>query len=89
MGDIEDQTKERLQQELEELGRKRGELEAQTVETQAKERVLQEALDYMDLAGRIVETIGEPMLVLDKDLRVVWTIPSFYQTFQVTPEETL
>ncbi len=80
--------KERLQQELGELGRKRGELETQRVETQAKERVVREALDYMDLAGMIVEAIGEPMLVLDKDLRVVWAIPSFYQTFQVTPEET-
>lgn len=83
-----DKTKEKLQLELDELGRKREELETQKVETQAKERVLREALDYIDLAGRIVETIGEPMVVLDKDLRVVLAIPSFYQTFQATPEET-
>lgn len=89
LGEIEDETKERLQQELEELQRKRVDLEAQRVETQAKEKLLRETLDYMDLAGRIVETIREPMLVLDKDLRVVWAIPSFYQTFDMQPEETL
>jgi signal transduction histidine kinase/class 3 adenylate cyclase len=88
LGEIEDKTKEKLQQELEELGRKRGELEAKKAETLAREKVLREALDYIDLAGRIVDTIGEPMVVLDKDLRVVWAIPSFYQTFKVTPEET-
>lgn len=88
LGKIEDKTKEKLQLELDELGRKRGEVDTQKVQTQGKERVLREALDYIDLAGRIVETIGEPMVVLDKDLRVVLAIPSFYQTFKATPGKT-
>jgi len=41
----------------------------------------------VDLNG-IVATIREPLLLLDADLRVKIANRSFYQTFQVTPEET-
>jgi len=37
----------------------------------------------------IVETIREPLLVLDRDLRVVTASRSFYEFFKVKPEETL
>lgn len=40
-------------------------------------------------ADRIVETIHEPLLVLDEDLRVRRANPSFLRTFQVTEEETV
>jgi PAS domain S-box-containing protein len=40
------------------------------------------------LAGDIIATIREPMLVLDEDLRVVLANRSFYKTFKVKPEET-
>jgi len=39
------------------------------------------------LAASIVETIREPLLVLDDQLRVVSANRSFYRTFHVTPRE--
>jgi two-component system CheB/CheR fusion protein len=39
------------------------------------------------LAANIVETVREPLLVLDDQLRVVSANPAFYRTFQVTPRE--
>jgi len=40
------------------------------------------------LARAIVDTIREPLLVLDRDLRVVVASRSFYTTFQLGPDET-
>ncbi|MBA3009201.1 MAG: PAS domain-containing protein, partial [Proteobacteria bacterium] len=37
----------------------------------------------------IVETIHEPLLILDQGLRVVLASRSFYEFFKVTPEETV
>ena len=37
----------------------------------------------------IIETIREPLLVLDQDLRVVTVSRSFYDFFKVKPEETM
>jgi PAS domain S-box-containing protein len=37
----------------------------------------------------ILETVREPLLVLDSDLRVLSANRSFYDTFQVTPQETI
>lgn len=48
------------------------------------ERVVQEA---RGLAANIVETMREPLLVLDEQLRVVQANQSFYRTFQTTPRE--
>jgi len=48
------------------------------------ERVVREA---RGLAASIVETIREPLLVLDEQLRVVSANQSFYRTFRVTPRE--
>jgi len=39
------------------------------------------------LAASIVETVREPLLVLDDQLRVVLANQSFYRTFQVPPRE--
>ena len=41
-----------------------------------------------NFAQAIVETVREPLLVLDGELRVRSANSSFYQTFQVSPEET-
>jgi two-component system, NtrC family, sensor kinase len=46
---------------------------------------LQKALTY---AQSIVETVREPLIVLDADLRVKSANRSFYKTFHVLPEET-
>jgi two-component system CheB/CheR fusion protein len=47
-------------------------------------RVIQAARSY---ASSIVETVREPLLVLDDQLRVVSANQSFYRIFQVTPPE--
>ena len=46
---------------------------------------LEESADY---ARAIVQTVREPLLILDGDLRVKSANQSFYQNFQVTPGET-
>jgi PAS domain S-box-containing protein len=40
------------------------------------------------LADAIVDTVREPLVVLDRDLRVVAASRSFYQTFGVVPDNT-
>ena len=44
--------------------------------------------DGRALAQAIVDTVREPLLVLDKELRVVAASRSFYETFQADREET-
>lgn len=41
------------------------------------------------LAEGIVDTVREPLLVLDESLRIVSASRAFYRTFQVRPEETI
>ncbi|MBW1723564.1 MAG: PAS domain S-box protein, partial [Deltaproteobacteria bacterium] len=43
----------------------------------------------MKYAESIVDTVREPLLVLDRDLRVISANRSFYGTFRVTPEDTI
>jgi two-component sensor histidine kinase len=44
--------------------------------------------DACALACAIVDSVREPMLVLDKDLRVIAANRSFYSTFKVYPDHT-
>ena len=44
--------------------------------------------DACALAQGIVDTVREPVLVLDQDLRVIAASRSFYSSFEVKPEET-
>jgi two-component sensor histidine kinase len=44
--------------------------------------------DACALAQAIVDTVREPVLVLDKALRVIAASRSFYTVFKVTPEDT-
>jgi PAS domain S-box-containing protein len=50
-----------------------------------EEKPLQESLEYSEA---IIATVREPLLVLDKELRIITANRSFYRTFQVNPEET-
>ena len=59
-------------------------IEALQLDMKEKE-MLQEHLRYVK---SIVDTVREPLIVLDAELRVVSASRSFYQMFQVTPEET-
>lgn len=42
-----------------------------------------------DFSQAVVETTREPMLGLDKDLRVTFANPAFYATFQAVPRQTI
>src|SRR5687767_11002053 len=44
--------------------------------------------DVQNFAQNIVDTVREPLLILDAALRVRSANRAFYQTFQVSPEET-
>ena len=44
--------------------------------------------DVKQLSTAIVETIAEPVLVMDAELRVITANPAFYQKFQVSHQET-
>jgi nitrogen-specific signal transduction histidine kinase len=50
------------------------------------EAQLKEAISFTQ---SIVDTVREPLLVLDWDLRVTAASRAFYQTFRVSPDETL
>ncbi len=44
--------------------------------------------DACAIAQAIVDTVREPVLVLDKDLRVIAASRSFYSAFKVSPDHT-
>jgi chemotaxis protein methyltransferase CheR len=44
--------------------------------------------DACELAQGIVDTVREPLLVLDRALQVIAASRSFYSAFKVCPEET-
>jgi PAS domain S-box-containing protein len=46
------------------------------------------SLDALEYAENIINTVREPLIVLDQDLRVVTASRSFYEFFKVKPEET-
>jgi two-component system CheB/CheR fusion protein len=50
------------------------------------ETEIQDAREY---AENIVETVREPLVVLDACLKILTANLSFYETFKVTPEETI
>jgi len=47
---------------------------------------LRDALSY---THAIVDTVREPLLVLDRELRVITASRAFHQTFGVSPETTV
>ena len=50
------------------------------------EKIETKSLEY---AESIIDTVREPLIVLDQDLRVVSVSRSFYDVFKVKPEETV
>ncbi len=54
----------------------------------ARGEAIHSPLDGGPLAQAIVDTVREPLLVLDKDLRVIAASRSFYKTFAVSPKHT-
>jgi diguanylate cyclase (GGDEF)-like protein/PAS domain S-box-containing protein len=50
------------------------------------EKIVTRSLEY---AESIIDTVREPLIALDQDLRVVSVSRSFYDVFKVKPEETV
>jgi PAS domain S-box-containing protein len=55
-------------------------------ELEVTKKASDEALEY---AESIINTVREPLITLDQDLRVVTVSRSFYEFFKVKPEETV
>jgi PAS domain S-box-containing protein len=81
-----DKTKGELINELRELRTQIKNVEASEIVLKRAEAEIQQARSY---AENIVETVREPLIVMDGDLKIVSVNRSFYQTFKVTPSETL
>jgi PAS domain S-box-containing protein len=79
-------TKKQLVHELTELRSQNAALEKSTTGIILFELAVEEARRY---AESIVETVREPLLVLDADLKIISANRSFYTTFKVTPAETV
>lgn len=78
-------TNEELETAKEELQSTNEELTTLNEELQNKNLELNLAREFAD---SIVETIREPLLILDRDLRVVRANSSFFATFKLTAHET-
>ena len=66
-------------------------MEDVTERRRAEEEVIKAAADLKAIetfAQNIVDTVREPLLMLDTTLRVHSANRAFYQTFQVSPQET-
>lgn len=74
-----------LLSEMRQLREDVAELSTSARDHQRVESSLRESLAFMQ---SIVETVREPLVVLDADLRVVSANLAFYRTFKVTPEKT-
>jgi signal transduction histidine kinase len=81
-----DKTKEELIKELRELRTRIKNVEASEIVLKRAEAEIQQSRSY---AENIVETVREPLLVLDGDLKIISANHSFYQTFKETASETL
>ena len=75
-----------LQQEVARLRQRVAALEAAQTAQAPRTQALQDA---QELAEKVIETIRDPLLILQPDLRVQAANPAFYQLFQVHPADTL
>ena len=59
--------------------------------TDISKRVAAEAAEKLalKLAEGIVDTVHEPLIVLDENLKIIFASRSFYRDFQTTPEDTV
>jgi PAS domain-containing protein len=80
------QTNENLHDRVEELEDEVAAGERTDTAHRATALRLQDALDYFQ---SIVDTVREPMLVLDDALRVRTASQAFYDTFAVAPDKTI
>src|ERR1035437_2665082 len=68
----------------------RKEIESGLEKTRKELVVIKEVADEVsEFAENLINTVREPLIALDKDLRVVKASRSFYDFFKVTPDETI
>jgi PAS domain S-box-containing protein len=68
----------------------RREIENGLEKTRKELEVIKQSTDEAsDFAESVINTVHEPLISLDKDLRVVTVSRSFYEFFKVKPEETV
>jgi two-component system, chemotaxis family, CheB/CheR fusion protein len=83
---------EELQSTNEELETSKEELQVINDELQQANRALQSSNERLRVtqqyAEAVVETVREPLLILDANLRVIHANHAFYQSFQTVPETT-
>ena len=79
-------TKKQLIHELTELRSQNAALNKSITEGISAELIIEEARRY---AESIVETVRDPLLVLDADLKIISANRNFYRTFRVIPGETI
>ena len=82
----ENKTKKQLIDELVGFRQRITNLEKSGTDRNRMEVAVREALRY---AESIVETVREPLVVLNVDLKILSANRSFYNTFKVTPDETV
>lgn len=58
------------------------------VDIDAQKQVSEQQRKAKEFAEAIVDTVREPLLLLDSDLRILKVNASFYEIFRVTPQET-
>ncbi|MFA5337182.1 MAG: PAS domain S-box protein [Candidatus Omnitrophota bacterium] len=75
-------TKEELIKEIRLL---KSRIAAMDIDSKKSEGIIQKACEY---AESIVETLREPLMVLDENLKVISANHSFYSTFKVNSKET-
>jgi PAS domain S-box-containing protein len=81
-----EKTREQFAIELKELRLRNAKLEKSITRSKSAKLVDKKTLLA---AESIVETIREPLLVLDKDLKIISANHNFYRVFKVTPGETI
>ncbi len=93
----------RLEQKEKELKEFTGTFEQRLYSLTSTERIIQKQLhteiedhkqfewvikDALEYANSIIDTVREPLVILDSDLRIISASRSFYQTFKAKPVET-
>ncbi|MDD2899608.1 MAG: histidine kinase dimerization/phospho-acceptor domain-containing protein [Desulfuromonadaceae bacterium] len=81
-----EKTNEQLIHEISELTTRCAALEIRASELKKLEIEIQDAREYSE---NIVETVREPLVVLNSDLKILTANHSFYKTFKVTPDDTI
>jgi PAS domain-containing protein len=72
-------------QEIKALAERIKELQKSGITYAEQELIIQDRREY---AESIINTVREPLIILDADLRVITASKAFYHTFKVTAQET-